>query len=255
MSRKKILIVEDHVDIRDIIRFYLEAEGYNVIETSRGEDVVRIIEKEKPDLVTLDIMLPGINGFELLRIIKCDPRPEISKIPVIVLSVLAKDKNKYQHGFAEFISKPFEKYELIDSVKRVLASIEKEKQLSRKILVVDDEPDIVEIIAFYLKNMGYESIKAFDGKEAIEKAKNEKPDLIILDIQMPKVSGFEVIKILKKDNEASCIPIIVLTGTHISEEDKKHGLRLGASKYLTKPFDSMTLIKDIKELLCEEQKS
>jgi len=255
MERKKILIVEDQADIRDIIRFYLEEEDYVVIETDRGEDVVKIMETEKPDLVTLDIMLPGVDGFELLRIIKCDPRPEISGVPIIMLSVLAKDANKYQHGFAEFISKPFEKYELIDAVQRILTAVEKEKQLSKKILVADDDSDIVEIITFYLKNMGYESIKAFNGQEAITKAKEEKPDLIILDIKMPKLNGFEVIKILKKDKDVWSIPIIVLTGTYISEEDRKHGLTLGASKFITKPFDSMALINDIKEVLCEEQKS
>jgi DNA-binding response OmpR family regulator len=255
MERKKILIVEDQEDIRDIIRFYLESEGYDVIQTDRGEDVIRMMESEKPDLITLDVMLPGIDGFELLRIIKCDPRPEISEIPVIIVSVLARDTNKYQHGFADFISKPFEKYELIDAVKRVLAEVEKDKELSKRILVVDDEEDIVNIITFYLKNLGYESITASNGEEAIAKAKQEKPDLIILDVQMPKLNGFEVIKILKQDENLWSIPIIILTGTHISEEDRKHGLKLGASKYITKPFDSMALVNDIKELLCGEQKS
>ena len=255
MSGKKILVVEDQTDIRDIIRFYLEQEGYQVIETDKGEDVIKIIEEQKPDLITLDIMLPGIDGFELLRIIKCDPRPEISKVPIIILSVCAQDKNKYQHGFADFISKPFEKYELTNAVEKILAELEKEKTLSKKILVADDEADIVEIITFYLKNMGYESIKAFDGQETITKAKEQKPDLIILDIGMPKLNGFEVIKSLKEDKKVSSIPIIVLTGTYFSEADRKHGLKIGAAKYITKPFDSIVLINDIKELLCEEQKS
>ena len=249
MNRKKILVIEDQADIRDIIRFYLEGEGYEVIETDKGDDVIRIIEKEKPDLITLDIMLPGIDGFELLRIIKCDPRPEVSKVPIIMLSVLAKDDNKYQHGFADFISKPFEKHQLITSVKQILAGTEKEIKAPSKILVVDDDPDIVEVITFYLDNIGYKTTEAFNGQEAINKANDEKPDLIILDVEMPRLNGFEVIKILKGDEKTASIPIIVLTGVRLSEEDRQSGLKLGASKFMTKPFNSITLINDIKELL------
>ena len=87
----------------------------------------------------------------------------------------------------------------------------------------------------------------YNGPEALEKVKTKKTDLILLDINMPGMNGFEVIKHLKSDKETCDIPIVVLTGTHISEEDRKHGLTLGVTKYLTKPFSADDLVREIRD--------
>jgi len=120
-------------------------------------------------------------------------------------------------------------------------------------LVVDDDPDIIDIISICLKEKNFVIESASNGLEALEKLHSFLPQLILLDIQMPKMNGFELIKRLKQNPNYSSIPIVILTGTHISQEDKKCGLLLGAAKYFTKPFKIQELIEEIETLLCKKQ--
>lgn len=111
----------------------------------------------------------------------------------------------------------------------------------KKVLIVDDEPDIVESIKFSLELEGMECIVAYDGEEALGKAKSEKPDLILLDIMLPKMNGYKVCRLLKFDEVYRKIPIIMLTA-RAQETDRKTGHETGADEYLTKPFDMDELI-------------
>ncbi|MFH1902219.1 MAG: response regulator [Candidatus Omnitrophota bacterium] len=118
----------------------------------------------------------------------------------------------------------------------------------KRILLVDDEPNIVKLVAARLKANGYEVISAYDGQEALETARRVKPDLIILDLMLPKMSGYKVCGLLKGDSRFAKIPIIIFTA-RAQEEDVKLGGELGAEAYVTKPFDSKMLLSKIKELL------
>jgi len=117
-----------------------------------------------------------------------------------------------------------------------------------KILVVDDEPDAIELIKFNLKNAGYEVVTAADGDEALKKARSLLPDLIILDLMLPEVDGLEVCKILRRDQRVSAVPIIMLTAK-AAEIDRVLGLELGADDYVTKPFSPRELVLRVKRLL------
>jgi len=117
-----------------------------------------------------------------------------------------------------------------------------------KILVVDDEPDAIELIKFNLKAAGYDVSTAADGDEALKKARSVLPDLIILDVMLPEVDGLEVCKILRRDSQASAIPIIMLTAK-AAEIDRVLGLELGADDYVTKPFSPRELVLRVKRLL------
>ncbi len=117
-----------------------------------------------------------------------------------------------------------------------------------KILVVDDEPDVLELVEYNLKSAGYDVIRAVDGQEALKKAKNGKPDLILLDIMLPGIDGFEVCKVLKREQETSAIPIIMLTAK-AAEVDRVVGLELGADDYIVKPFSPRELVLRVKAVL------
>jgi CheY-like chemotaxis protein len=240
--KKKILVIDDEADIREIVRIYLEEEGCEVIEASNGQEGILKAQAERPDLIVLDIMLPGINGFEVAKHLKDDPNTQ--DIPVIILSVLAQD-SQYRQGILDYISKPFRQEELVATVRRIFSKVNG-KGPKKSILVVDDDPDIVDIIAICLKDNNLNPEKAYNGQEALQKVKTGKIDLILLDINMPGMNGFEVIKHLKGDPATCDIPIVVLTGTYISDDDKRHGLTLGVAKYLTKPFSADDLVKEIK---------
>lgn len=250
--KKKILVVDDEQDIREIIKIALAQDGFQVLEADNGKTAIELAKKEKPDLITLDIMMPNIDGFQVAKIIKEDPTTV--DIPIIILSVLSQDKNKFMQGIADYISKPFKPDELVTKIKE---AIEKSglANKSKNILVIDDDPDVIDIITISLKDKGFLLVSANDGAEALEKLKIFIPNLIILDINMPKINGYELIKRLKKEPKFNTIPIIVLTGTYISKQDIEHGLTLGATKYLTKPFTIDALVKEIEESLCPEQKS
>src|SRR5213078_5137368 len=117
-----------------------------------------------------------------------------------------------------------------------------------KILVVDDEPDAVELVEFNLRSAGYEVVTAADGSEALKKARAHSPDMIVLDLMLPEVDGLEVCKILRRDSATSAIPIIMLTAK-AAEIDRVLGLELGADDYITKPFSPRELVLRVKNLL------
>lgn len=118
----------------------------------------------------------------------------------------------------------------------------------KKILIVDDEPDIVETVQFLMQSEGFETITAMDGEEALKKAKEENPDLMILDVMLPKINGYKVCRLLKFDNKYKHIPILMLTARS-QEEDKIIGEETGADEYITKPFNIDELVDKIRAYL------
>ena len=118
----------------------------------------------------------------------------------------------------------------------------------KKILLVDDEPDIIEILQFVLEGEGYTCITASDGEEGLNKAREMAPDLIILDVMMPKINGYKISRLLKYDNKYKNIPIMMLTARS-QEEDKAIGEETGADEYITKPFQVEEVVKKVKHYL------
>jgi len=117
-----------------------------------------------------------------------------------------------------------------------------------RILIVDDEEQLVEMVKLRLEANGYEVIAAYDGQEALDKARNERPDLIILDLMLPKIDGYKVCRMLKFDEKYKSIPIILFTA-RAQESDEKMGFEVGADAYITKPFEPQVLLAKIKELI------
>jgi len=118
----------------------------------------------------------------------------------------------------------------------------------KKILIADDKPEVVELVRVTLEGEDYQILSAFDGEEALEKIRKEKPDLILLDIVMPKIDGFEVLSKLKNDSQTKDTPVIILTAQG-QKVDQEKGRRLGAQDYITKPFSPSALLNKIEELL------
>jgi DNA-binding response OmpR family regulator len=118
----------------------------------------------------------------------------------------------------------------------------------KRILIVDDEVELSEMVKMRLETVGYEIISAFDGQEALDRARQDKPDLIILDLMLPKIDGYKVCRMLKFDEKYKKIPIILFSA-RAQEEDKKVGMQVGADAYITKPFEPKALLAKIEELL------
>lgn len=123
-----------------------------------------------------------------------------------------------------------------------------------KILVVDDEKDTVSALSLRLKSLGYQVIEAFDGIEALEKARAERPDAILLDIMLPKLDGYKVCRMLKFDEKFKDIPIILITAK-VEEGNRRMGMDVGADAYVTKPFNTEELMAKLKDVLSEKKDS
>lgn len=247
-----VLVVDDEPDIREIIRFYLEEAEYQVIEAARGEQALVLARERQPDLITLDIMMPGMDGLETAKQLKENPLTR--EIPVMILSIVA-DKSRCVQGIAGFLTKPFERDELLGTVQSILAKTaptpppQTRPRGPQRILVVDDDPDTVSVIRYWLEEAGYRCDASFDGLQALDAARNDPPDLVLTDIKMPGMDGFEVIRRLKARPETSGIPIVVLTAVAITQADHDMSLQLGAARFLTKPFEPPELIAEIRRVL------
>jgi len=123
--------------------------------------------------------------------------------------------------------------------------------MAKRILVVDDEVQLVEMVKIRLEANGYEILSAYDGQEALDKARKEKPDLIVLDLMLPKLDGYKVCRMIKFDDRYKNIPIILFSA-RAQESDKEMGIQVGADAYITKPFEPQVLLSKIKELLGED---
>lgn len=238
---KKILVVDDEPEISMLIQIYLEKEGYNVIKAFSGEEAVKVARQEKPDLITLDIMMEKMDGFEVLQELK--DRSDTANIPVIVLSILSDEHKGIKLGAVDYLTKPIN----IEKMSKTISNVLQHANISKKILIVDDDRDLVRLSQEILTSRGYNVITAYNGLEGIIAAKKEQPDLILLDIKMPELNGYEVINKLKKAKETSKIPIIVMTAYEF-DKTKTETLSL-AEEHVVKPFSIDTIASKVKEIV------
>ena len=211
------LIVEDDFKSADLIRVHLEAEGFKVVHAASAEAALVLAEQQPLSLITLDIMLPKMDGWELLGRLK--RIPALKHTPIVIVSIVA-DRNKgFALGAAAVMQKPLSRQELYDSLTDLdLIPLEPGGQL--RILVVDDDPAEVALIELYIDGLAGKILRAYGGRDGIEIARREIPDLIVLDLMMPEVNGFDVVAALHDDPETASIPILVVTAKQITAEDR-----------------------------------
>lgn len=245
---KKILVVDDEHSIANLIKINLEFEGYDVEVAYSGDEASKKVKQFKPDLITLDIMMPQMNGFQVLEMLKKDP--ETQNIPVIFISIVEgiQKERGYYLGAVDFLSKPIEFGELYKSIKNVENGLEKTADKKKHVLIIDDEKDTSGYIKEYLGSENYMVEIVDNGPDGVTYAKQKLPDLILLDLHMPGMDGFSVMKILKRDKVTQHIPIIVITGYDLKGYRQK-ALLYGASEYFTKPLSEKELLDNIKKLI------
>ncbi len=211
------LVVEDDFKSADLIRVQLEAEGFKVLHAGSAEAALALAVQQPLSLITLDIMLPDMDGWEFLSRLK--QIPDLRRIPVVIISIAA-DRNKgFALGAAAVMQKPISRQELYESLVDLgLFPVSKGQAL--KILIVDDDPKAVELIAVRILGMAGTVLRAYGGREAIDAARRELPDLIVLDLLMPDVNGFDVVEALKLRPDTGRIPILVVTAKDVTGEDR-----------------------------------
>ena len=210
-----VLVVEDDPPAAELLSRQLEKAGFRAEILRSGADVVARARKSKPAAITLDILLPGLDGWEVLNRLKHDE--VTSSIPVIVISVVDNPELGMALGAVDYFVKPVPAEELVTRLRRFNFG----GSPKTRVLVVDDERANRDWLTEILEPAGFGVIPAVGGREAIELAHTKKPDLVLLDLLMPDVSGFDVVEALRSDKATFALPIMVLTAKELSDSDKR----------------------------------
>ncbi len=209
------LVIEADAQARELIRLQLEAEGFAVVHAASGPAAVSLAQAQKVALITLDINLPTMDGWELLTELK--QIPNLAQIPVVVISLDAEHSRGVALGAAAVLQKPLSRVALQDALVAIGMF---PRALALRVLVVDDDPASMELIAHRITALGGTVLRATGGLVAIEMATREAPDLIVLDLMMPDINGFEVVEALRQRNRTVRIPILVITAKDVAKEDR-----------------------------------
>jgi PAS domain S-box-containing protein len=210
------LVVEDDEGGADLARLLLEAEGLTVVIASSAEQALYLAAQQPLSLITIDLALPGIDGWEfLLRIREVDA---LAHVPVVIIGSLIDTNMALVSGVAAVLQKPISRAELNASLVRL--GLAPSQFITRTVLVVDDDPKAVEVIATFLPVSEYTVVRAYGGGEAITLAERLRPDLILLDLVMPDISGLAVLESLQRTRVTAEIPIIIVTAKSITAQDR-----------------------------------
>ncbi len=248
MKDKKILVIEDDPDMANLLILKLKKAGYKTILAEYANQGLEFAYNEKPDLIILDLILPGGDGASILSGLKRSPHTNL--VPVIILTAVTdiEYKNRILHtGVNEYLYKPCNCEMVLKKIEEILAVNEQETCIG-KILVIDDDRDFGKLIAKRLMDNNFKVIRVEDGFQGVRFAKKENPDLILLDIMLPGGDGLFVLKKLKKFIETRDIPVIILTAVK-DPAYKIKTLEAGAEDYLEKPLDMQGLLHSIQQFL------
>ncbi|HEY3523813.1 MAG TPA: response regulator, partial [Candidatus Limnocylindrales bacterium] len=204
---RSILVVEDDPSAVRLLRAYLEPEGYAVSVASDGETAIANAAAQAPDAILLDVLLPGMDGWEVLRRVKADPA--LRDVPVVIVTVVEEKEIGLALGAVDYLIKPIDREALLATLRRLLPRLANAERA--RILAVDDDPATLDAMEAALRPAGFDVVRADGGSSAIGLARSEPPDLVICDLVMPDVDGFGVVAALKSEPATRRVPIIILT--------------------------------------------
>jgi PAS domain S-box-containing protein len=209
------LIVENDLHAASQLRAMLEVEGFEVVQAQDVPAALDVATQQPLSLITIDMDLTNDGGWEFL--LKIRELPALANVPVVIVSNQIDSSIALSNGAAAVLQKPIDRRELNDSL--LLLGLEPAMFMIRKVLVIDDDPKAVELIAAFLPLAEYSVVRAFSGSEGIALAERLLPDVIILDLMMPEVNGFDVVAALQRNSRTSAIPIIIVTAKNVTLED------------------------------------
>jgi CheY-like chemotaxis protein len=211
-----VLVVEDDQHAGDLLGHYLSEAGYRVAHASSGAQALALARSLKPDAITLDILLPGEDGLAILTQFKASP--ETKDIPVVVVSITEHRELGLSLGAVEWFVKPVQRDGFVKAVRRAVGVLPAGS--TPTVLVVDDDPAAVELVTDLLTLQGFRVMAAYDGHQGIAAALAQRPDVIVLDLIMPGLNGFEVVRRLRDHPIGRNIPILVYTGKELTVADR-----------------------------------
>jgi PAS domain S-box-containing protein len=242
MAVRRVLIVDDDDDFRSVMKKQLAHAGYVVFDARDAASAFQIARTARPDVITVDLLMPGIDGWAFIDRLRLEDG--LAHIPIVVVSgaVGAKDGARLPQDVS-VVSKGEGYDRLLREISLALAG-----RRGATIVVAEDDADLRGVLTTSLTRNGHRVIPARDGAEALAAIERDAVDLLVLDLVMPNIDGFEVLARLKETKGADSIPVVVVTGTDRSTTELQ-ALRLGANVYLTKPIDAAALAEQVTRLL------
>jgi len=250
VGAKRVLIVDDDPSIRELLARYLKREGFAVLEAENGQQGIRLAERELPNVIILDVMMPGTDGWSVLEHLKS--HVSLSSIPVIMLTMVDDRSRGYALGAMHFFNKPVNWSNLYRVIKDALGQ---KQAVESSVLVVDDDSESRALLRHSLEKEGWRVDEAINGKHAIESIQNRTPSLILLDLMMPEMDGFEFVDEIRSQQGLVDIPIIVLTAMDIDGEIRNKLYGQVQNILVKGAYDRDHLLKKIGEIIgCPDQK-
>jgi signal transduction histidine kinase/CheY-like chemotaxis protein len=237
-----ILVVDDDATVQDLMSRYLSKEGFRVVAAGGGKEGLRLAKELKPDLITLDVLMAEMDGWAVLSALKADP--ETADIPVIVLTMFDDKEMGFALGASDYLTKPVDR-------DRLLAVLRKhhQGQMSCHVLVVEDELSIRQMLRRFLEKEGWKVREAENGAQGLQAVEESSPGLILLDLMMPVMNGFQFLRDLRRRPEWRRIPVVILTAKDLTVEDRAQ-LRGNVELILQKGlYTRERLMEEVRELV------
>jgi CheY-like chemotaxis protein/HAMP domain-containing protein len=242
-KRKTILVVDDEPEVAAMISRYLLQEGYNALTATSGAEALELAARELPFAITLDIIMPDMDGWEVLQGLK--KAPETKEIPVIIVSISEDKETGFALGAVGYVTKPVSKKQLVSEIEKI------GKPCVRSVMIVDDSEMDRQQIRRILEEEGLKPIVAEDGAVCLELIKREIPDVLVLDLMMPELDGFAVLEKIRSHPATRDLPVIVVTAKDLTVEDRKKLSGNVFSVLEKNAAKSVTLLAEIKRILMD----
>jgi CheY-like chemotaxis protein len=229
-SAPTVLVIDDDADARDLMRRFLAREGFDTLTAADGSEGLRLARQFKPNLITLDVMMPRMDGWGVLKELQADPA--LAAIPVVMLSILDEQEKGFALGAADYLVKPFNR-------ERLRAILARHRRLASggRVLIVEDDDATRTLLRDMLLKEGCTVDVAEDGIAALARVEAEPPDLVLLDLMMPRMDGFQFVEAIRAKPGLADIPIVVLTAKDLTDQERTR-LAGEAEKVLRKSLHS-----------------
>lgn len=214
LGAKTILVIDDDSTVHDLMHRFLSKEGFRVASAFSGEEGLLLAQELQPDAITLDVMMPRMDGWAVLSGLKANP--ELAHIPVIMLTIVDNKNIGYALGASDYLTKPIDR----DRLGAILKKYRGERHPCRLLLVEDDAPTR-EMMRRMLEKEQWTVMEAENGQVALEHIANQQPELILLDLMMPQMDGFTFVNVLQQNEAWRSIPVVILTAKEITAEDRQ----------------------------------
>ena len=237
-----VLVIDDDATARELISDHLKAEGFSVVTAAGGVEGLKLAKELRPTAITLDVMMPDLDGWSVLAALRQDS--ELAEIPVIMVTIVDEHRRGIALGAAGYLTKPIDRERLHRLVGRFRAPTP-----PTRVLLVEDDPVQRERVRAWLEGQQWIVQEAANGREALARLQEDKPDVILLDLMMPEMDGFAVVAALQKEAGWRDIPVIVITSLDLDAKDRER-LNSGVQSVLVKEtFRPADLVERIRRLV------